>query len=340
MATGKCFFTGEEVELTPVGNKDYRYRSSEWEYCITNDALRKYETSPLSDLEKINCLSEIISLNRQNRVPVFIPIKKNNCEGDSHFIEKTLKELKDVPINHKEKSIKILKLLAEKLLKKTNPFSFSKLDRSDRYFLKVFTDFEYLDWINHLKDKNLIEFSDNIQNDFKNQKFRGGKERFLGSINRSNSIKLTPNGWDIIYEYSRGIKSNDVFVAMAFTDADKNNVDPELASIIQKTLKTIGWNAIPINQKEYNDGIMDQVIKSIKESAFVIAELTHHKMGVYYEAGFAKGMGLPVIHLVKEDHLQSCHFDVKHLNLIVWKDHDDLAKKLENRVLATIGKHS
>src|SRR5690606_19600043 len=96
------------------------------------------------------------------------------------------------------------------------------------------------------------------------------------------------------------------------------------------------WKPLIVDEVEHNDGIMDKVIASINESKFVISELTHQKSGVYYEAGYAKGRGLQVIHVVQEDDLRLCHFDVKHLNLIVWKNLDDLAAKLENRIKATI----
>lgn len=73
---------------------------------------------------------------------------------------------------------------------------------------------------------------------------------------------------------------------------------------------------------------MDKVIASINEARFVVAELTHQKSGVYYEAGYAKGVGLPVIHVVSREDMARCHFDVKHLNLIVWNDFSDLKERL------------
>ncbi len=96
------------------------------------------------------------------------------------------------------------------------------------------------------------------------------------------------------------------------------------------------WEPIIIDEIEHNDGIMDKVISGINDSRFVIAELTHQKSGVYYEAGYARGIGLPVIHIVKKSDLKSCHFDVKHLNLITWDTLSELAEKLEHRIKATI----
>ena len=94
-----------------------------------------------------------------------------------------------------------------------------------------------------------------------------------------------------------------------------------------------------MNQEEHNDGVMDKVIAMMVDSRFVIAELTHQKNGVYYEAGYAKGLGLPVIHIVSKEDKDKCHFDITHLNLIIWKDFKDLEEKLRNRIKGTLGEY-
>jgi len=68
--------------------------------------------------------------------------------------------------------------------------------------------------------------------------------------------------------------------------------------------------------------------------------------GVYYEAGFAAGLGIPVIYTVHKPWLEEkdengvrinkLHFDTEHMNHIIYDDADDLKKKLINRIRATI----
>jgi hypothetical protein len=62
--------------------------------------------------------------------------------------------------------------------------------------------------------------------------------------------------------------------------------------------------------------------------------------GVYYEAGFAKGLGHEVIWTVREDHLDDVHFDTRQYNFLRWQTNDlpGFAKALQNRIEATIGK--
>ncbi|MCY2990641.1 MAG: phage portal protein, partial [Planctomycetota bacterium] len=84
--------------------------------------------------------------------------------------------------------------------------------------------------------------------------------------------------------------------------------------------------------------IVYEIIARIKESRFVVADVTQHRNGVYFEGGYAMGMGLPVIWMCHQDDLQKTHFDTSHLNHIVWSDTAELRKNLANRILATIGR--
>ena len=59
--------------------------------------------------------------------------------------------------------------------------------------------------------------------------------------------------------------------------------------------------------------------------------------GVYFEAGFAQGLGLKVIWTCHEDHVKDLHFDTRQENHITWENPEDLREKLKNRIRAVIG---
>ena len=59
--------------------------------------------------------------------------------------------------------------------------------------------------------------------------------------------------------------------------------------------------------------------------------------GVYFEAGFAKGLGREVIWTVRKDRLSYVHFDTRQYNHIVWSDESDLRNQLSKRISATLG---
>ena len=90
--------------------------------------------------------------------------------------------------------------------------------------------------------------------------------------------------------------------------------------------------------------VNDEIIANIKQSKFIIADFTAEKDkprgGVYYEAGFADGFGIPVILTCRKDLIENkeIHFDLEHRNFICWEENkmEDFKEKLINRIKATI----
>ena len=57
--------------------------------------------------------------------------------------------------------------------------------------------------------------------------------------------------------------------------------------------------------------------------------------GVYYEAGFALGLDIPVIRTCRKDRLDKVHFDTKQVSHVLWQTSEDLRRNLEDHILAT-----
>ena len=148
--------------------------------------------------------------------------------------------------------------------------------------------------------------------------------------------RITPGGWAHLDSLSRGNPSSQQgFIAMCFA----SSLDPAWMAI-DKGIHAAGYRALRINQKEHNNEITDEIIAEIRKSKFLVADLTEHRNGVYFEAGFAKGLDLEVIWLCREDHHTKAHFDVRQFNCILWKDSDlpALTKALKDRIEATLGR--
>ncbi len=69
-----------------------------------------------------------------------------------------------------------------------------------------------------------------------------------------------------------------------------------------------------------------------------MADFTEHKAGVYYEAGFAQGLSLPVVWSCRRNHIAELHFDVRQYDCIDWDSPEELARRLRYRIEATIGR--
>lgn len=158
--------------------------------------------------------------------------------------------------------------------------------------------------------------------------------RTEGSTAYSKSVRVTARGFELLETREEGrLESGSAFVAMAFRDTlrvFKNGIEP--------AVKGAGYDAIRIDLEEHNDDIVDRVLAEIRKSRFVVADFTSHRNGVYFEAGYALGMGIPVIWTCGKKDRKKAHFDTEHFNHIFWEDTDELQSRLSLRIDATIGK--
>ena len=71
---------------------------------------------------------------------------------------------------------------------------------------------------------------------------------------------------------------------------------------------------------------------------FMVADFTLQRAGVYFEAGFAMGLGRPVVWTCRDDEFEKTHFDTRQYNHVVWSNHEDLRTKLADKIKATISR--
>lgn len=149
--------------------------------------------------------------------------------------------------------------------------------------------------------------------------------------------KIAPNGWARLEEIRKpNSDSEQCFVAMWFHDS-MNNV---YKNTINPAVEDAGYESHRVDQGEFLSKIDDEIITQIRRSRFIVADFTGQRGGVYYEAGFAKGLGLEVIWTCREDEIEKLHFDIRQYNCIIWNDDDlgDFRKRLTFRIESIFGK--
>lgn len=145
---------------------------------------------------------------------------------------------------------------------------------------------------------------------------------------------LTIDGWKRLDEMKRATASSaTAFVAMWF--------DPDLEKAwvegLRLGVQDAGYEAIRIDKVEHNEKICDRILAEIRRSRLLVADFTGHRQGVYFEAGFALGLGIPVVWCARKAALDASHFDTRQYNHIVWDDAAELRERLRDRILATVG---
>lgn len=106
-------------------------------------------------------------------------------------------------------------------------------------------------------------------------------------------------------------------------------------------IEDAGYDPIRIDEQDFSDKIDDRILSEIRKSRFIVADFSHGDKGargsVYFEAGFAKGLGLEVIFTCRAKNPGEPHFNTRQYPHIVWKNADDLRTKLARRITAIMG---
>lgn len=160
----------------------------------------------------------------------------------------------------------------------------------------------------------------------------------------SMQYQLTPKALNLIYALQKNAASNiNVFVAMSFHKSAN-----EIRGAIKQGIIEAGFSSLFMNEIIHNHQIVPEMLRLIKESRFIIMDISQPNFGAYYEAGYAQGLGKEVIitcsQQVWNNKDYSCelnrncsykaiaskpHFDIAQKQILVWDSYDDLTKKLK-----------
>jgi hypothetical protein len=151
--------------------------------------------------------------------------------------------------------------------------------------------------------------------------------------NPSNIYGLTIKGWQVIEPtLPQGGEPGRCFVAMWFHD----DLDAVWASGFEPGIRDAGFVPYRVKGDPTNRPVIDRIIAEIRRAQFVVADFTGNRQSVYYEAGFAAGLGREVIGCCRSDHTEGLAFDTRHLGHVVWKEPSDLRENLANSIRAII----
>ncbi|MDR1297449.1 MAG: hypothetical protein LBO05_08780 [Deltaproteobacteria bacterium] len=153
-------------------------------------------------------------------------------------------------------------------------------------------------------------------------------------LDGSYSITITMKGAEYASRENQIYpKKNQAFVAMWFDES----LD-EIFKIIKITIDSYGIRPLRIDEKIHDNKIDEEIIKEIKQSRFLLADLTGHRGGVYYEIGYAHALNIPTIFTGEKG--TKPHFDIQQQHCTFWtKDKlDEFKEKLSVHIKETLSK--
>jgi len=179
--------------------------------------------------------------------------------------------------------------------------------------------------------------------------------------NPHNDLYIVTKGYERLrYIKSQRKDSRLCFVAMWFademSDAYEKAIKPAI-EFVEEGETEHRFKAVRIDNVEHTNDINDEIIATIRRSRFMVCDLTGYRGGVYFEAGFAFGLGMEVIYTCREDWAEArtqilydnigkeneiikegVHFDLEHRPHIRWTEENlgDFKKRLTNRIKAVI----
>ena len=194
--------------------------------------------------------------------------------------------------------------------------------RAERLLLKVIGKAQGFGAVRRLNDPELIAtvygrsdgdvrgFCDLLQ-------ARGWSERSL----QSGEFSITPEGYMHADKLRHQAAPSSIgFVAMWFAEEMRPAYNDGLA----QGVRAAGYDPRRVDDVEHTGKIDDEIIAQIRASRFVVADFTGHRGGVYFEAGFALSLGLPVIWTCRKDELGKLHFDTRQYAFIDWQGAEEL----------------
>jgi hypothetical protein len=166
---------------------------------------------------------------------------------------------------------------------------------------------------------------DNIFRDFYG---RSLISTIVDSIDATIGVLSASPPEETVVQLGQPFQKGYVFIAMAMDSSDTSLDD--VLDALKEGCRRCGLEAERVDEPASNDRITDRILESIRKAEYVVVDLTHSKPNVFYEAGYAHGLGRTPIYVAKEG--TKLEFDLKDYPVIFYSNMRQLKDKLEKRL--------
>ncbi len=148
---------------------------------------------------------------------------------------------------------------------------------------------------------------------------------------------LSVEGWSRFADLQINVAGRKrAFMAMQYGDPELNGV---FRDCFKQAAKRSGFDLVRLDDEPRAGLIDDRLRLDIRTARFLVADLSHANNGAYWEAGYAEGLGRPVIYTCKESvfkdsTLKQPHFDTNHSLTVLWNPQD--LRSAEDQLATTI----
>ena len=157
-------------------------------------------------------------------------------------------------------------------------------------------------------------------------------ENWIKRIKPTNSVEklgIKSNSYISGNQFER----NTAFIIMAM-DPEKPELE-DVHTAIKESCEKFGIKAVRVDEIEHSDVITELIIELIRNSEYVVADLSWERPNVYYEVGYAHAIGKKPILIRKEG--TNLHFDLSVYNIPEYRNTTHLRSMLLDRFAAITG---
>jgi hypothetical protein len=170
-------------------------------------------------------------------------------------------------------------------------------------------------------------------------------ERRHSSVGAAKTGKITFGlsfaGWERYQELKRATSdSRMAFMAMDYHNSELADI---FKNVFHNAVEKAGFDLRRLVDTPQPAGLIDDDLRvKIRAARFLVADLTDRNPGAYWEAGYAEGLGKPVIYTCRkgvfEDSKSCPHFDTNHHLTILWDtgNPQEAGEKLKATIRATL----
>jgi hypothetical protein len=162
-------------------------------------------------------------------------------------------------------------------------------------------------------------------------------KKYSGRISRLefeqlNSIKdWADHATDVTALAEKVAESRTVLVVMSYADYPYLK---DAYGTFRRICQKLGYSCERVTEKNAATRILPEILERIRRSAFVIVDLTDLRPNVFYELGYADGLGRKVI--VTAEKGTELPFDVKDIPTILWESQEELGEDLQDRIQSVV----
>jgi hypothetical protein len=123
------------------------------------------------------------------------------------------------------------------------------------------------------------------------------------------------------------ITTPNVFVIMSFAERGQYR---DLYTSVKRVCEKYDYAARRVDDANLFKRIVPEIMRQLRQCAFVVADVTESKANVFYELGIAEGLRKDIILTAKKD--TKLPFDINDFPVIFWDAFTDFEDELETKV--------